>query len=227
MPYPLSHKLQRTLHNLRTAIRPLAVLTLLIGWPLFNAAPHIDIGRAHAQVNSSDEEECKVDYCHPREETTGQRIYDGGNGYIDSGGSGGESRSDMDIGLDPGAGEDLAALALKSPDARCNPLATSSTRNTFSTSDANDRFLAAQQLLSAITAQTGVTGAQAAVKGSPKALYDGVLTPTFSVTYGDGGTERWFVATLVPVTLIINGNVPDSLKVGSGKPEQCPTTAKV
>lgn len=111
----------------------------------------------------------------------------------------------------------------KTPDARCNPLATEATKKTTSVAPAESRYAAAQQLYTAISARNGGTGA-AAIGRSPQYNYYGTMRPTFTMTYADGGSERWVVSTLVPPALIIDANVPGSLKEGSGEAAACPSS---
>lgn len=139
----------------------------------------------------------------------------GGFSHGGGGGDGGGAGATTVAALNP------AAI----PDARCSKLASNPTKAVMSTADATARYLAAQQLFSAIAAQNGGRDLKAAVANSPRAMYNGRLTPTFTMTYADGGSERWIVGTLVPMTLIVEGNIPDSLKTGSGQPEPCPKLA--
>jgi hypothetical protein len=108
-------------------------------------------------------------------------------------------------------------------DIRCNALVTQVTRSTTSHSDATSRYLAAQQLVSAIKGVQGGSAALSTATGAtPKHLYNGRMTPTLAVTFADGGSETFIVGTLVPFTLIIDLNVPGSLKLGDGVPKPCP-----
>jgi len=111
------------------------------------------------------------------------------------------------------------------PDARCNPLTTEATKTTTSRTDATNRFMAANQLFTAINARLGPSVAAKVIGRLPTARYGNELEPVFTVTYVDGGSEGWVVATALPATLIIEGNVPNSLKDGSGVPESCPGSA--
>jgi hypothetical protein len=122
---------------------------------------------------------------------------------------------------------ELIQLTLANPlstsDVRCSTIATAATKSTTSRSDPTDRFIAANQLFTAIRAYNGAIGIKAVISGSKPALVDGKYVPTFTITYIDGGKERWMVSPSVPETLIIDANVappPD----GDGVPKACPTS---
>lgn len=159
-----------------------------------------------------------------RVEIVGQRETSDWDGisYVPEGFGGGP----VGFGEGIGGGVEVEVAAVdptKSPDARCNPLATAATKATTSTAPSESRYAAAQQLYTAISARNGGTGA-AAIGRSPQYNYYGTMRPTFTMTYADGGSERWVVSTLVPPALIIDANVPGSLKEGSGEATACPSS---
>jgi hypothetical protein len=59
-------------------------------------------------------------------------------------------------------------------------------------------------------------------RNTPDFLYNGTKQFTFQVTYADGGKERWVVGSFISSSLIIEGNVPNSLVVGDGTIQPCP-----
>lgn len=109
---------------------------------------------------------------------------------------------------------------LSTADVRCSAVATAATKSTTSKSAAYDRFLAAEQLFTAIKAWQGGIGAKAAIAGSDPYLVDGKYVPTFQIYYIDGGKERWLVAPGISPTLIIDGNVGTPPQ-GDGIPKPC------
>jgi len=102
---------------------------------------------------------------------------------------------------------------------------TAITKSTTSKSDGTDRFLAAQQLFTAIIgAQGGMLAIKSVIANSPPAYYGGKYVPTFTVTYGDGGKEQRMVAPGVSPSLVIDGNI-GPLPAGDGVLQSCPASA--
>jgi hypothetical protein len=106
-------------------------------------------------------------------------------------------------------------------DIRCSAAATPPTKATTSKDDKTGRFLAANQLFTAIRAYRGALGIKAAIGASKPELWEGRYVPTFSVTYIDGGTEKWVVSPGVPQTLVIDAHLPPEPS-GDGIPKPCP-----
>jgi hypothetical protein len=114
---------------------------------------------------------------------------------------------------------------LLTTDIRCSAVATDATKQTTSQTDLTGRFLAANQLFTAISAANGVLGARLAIAASPPQLLEGKYVATFSVTYADGGSERWAVAPGVAPTLMIETNFPPPPS-GDGVAKACPITMR-
>jgi hypothetical protein len=126
------------------------------------------------------------------------------------GGSG--SGSNVALGKDP-----------TSKDVRCNGFATADTATTTSKSDPTSRYLAAQQLYTAIMAQKNIISRNSYLKTLPTVDYFGQKAYAWSVTYADGGSEQWAVIPGLPATLLIDGNYPGTLVQGSGEVQACPS----
>jgi hypothetical protein len=116
---------------------------------------------------------------------------------------------------------EIAGLDPKTRPDVCNVLATETTRQTTSTMPSEARFIAAQQVFTAISALNGGTGARDAIGGSPPVMRNGRLTPTFTFTFADGGKETFWVGSLVPPSLIRLDSVPGSLTQGTGNVQSC------
>jgi hypothetical protein len=137
-----------------------------------------------------------------------------GGGYSPPppGDGGAETGSGVALGKDP-----------TSKDVRCNGFATADTAATTSKSDATSRYLAAQQLYTAIVAQKNIIARNSYLKTLPTVDYFGQKAYAWSVTYADGGSEQWAVVPGLPATLLIDGNYPGTLVQGSGEVQTCPS----
>lgn len=114
---------------------------------------------------------------------------------------------------------------LNTTDVRCSAVASSNTRQTTSMSDTTERYLAAYQLFTAINASKGLFGIRAAMGGSPPELYNGKYHATFTITYIDGGSEKWVVAPGISPSLLFEANVAP-LPSGDGVAKPCPIQMK-
>lgn len=114
---------------------------------------------------------------------------------------------------------------LNTTDIRCSAIATADTRSVTSKSDSLVRWQAAFQLFTAINAVRGLAGINAAMGASPPELYQGKYHATFSVTYIDGGSDKWVVAPGVAPSLILDAHLAPA-PVGDGEPKPCPMRMK-
>jgi len=111
------------------------------------------------------------------------------------------------------------------PDVRCNMNATEMTRGTTSHADLTDRYLATHQLFSVIQAVDNARSLRGILRDGGSITYNGKREFTFRVTYADGGSESWITLGTAPPTLVIEGNVPNSLIQGDGTVKNCPATS--
>lgn len=114
---------------------------------------------------------------------------------------------------------------LNTTDIRCSAVVTADTRAVTSKSDSLVRWQAAFQLFTAINAVKGLAGIKAAMGASPPEMYQGKYHATFSVTYIDGGSEKWVVAPGIAPSLIIDAHLPPAPN-GDGNPKPCPIKLK-
>ena len=118
-------------------------------------------------------------------------------------------------------------LALKSPrttnDVRCSSdeIASPATKATTSLSDSTSRFVAANQLYTALRVATGAAfGLRAIISRSLLRLIDRKYQPTFTVIWADGGSENYLITPGLENSLIIeSGNLTS---VGNGIVQACP-----
>ena len=116
--------------------------------------------------------------------------------------------------------EFVAAIKLNpatTPDVRCNMNASMSTRSTTSHAAPTDRYMAAQQLFTAIQAVDNSRSLRGILRDGGSTVYNGKREFTFRVTYADGGSESWISLGTAPPTLVIEGNVPNSLIQGAAQ----------
>lgn len=101
-------------------------------------------------------------------------------------------------------------------DVRC--IASSGLRETTSHSDLTTRWLAASEVYTRINSAAYVI--KNATIGTVRSPVDGITYKAYTITYADGGTERWMIfPDPRSSNKIIDQPLPDSLVKGDGRPK--------
>jgi hypothetical protein len=120
---------------------------------------------------------------------------------------------------DPTAAVYVSLFMCRNTRQKARPDPTAAKRTT-SASAGDDRALAASEVFALMMAEGSV---RAAIRNSPRAMIDNVLTDTFTITYADGGREVYpveYVNGIAPRLRILSP-VPGSLLPGSGQANAC------